>query len=131
MLRVKPPRTTMCDHRISKQVQRSNQGPKDPSMEPSFACEAYAQHGVQLHNLLVLVVECAECADHVLVHTFLETPAKEGAQPTFAQLVRVALAFACGASDEGTRKGMQVRIRTWYLDAQFERSSEALIKVVR
>lgn len=100
-------------------------------MERSFSCEAYAQHGVQLHNLLVLVVECPECAEHLLVHTFLESSATEDAQPTFAQLVRTALAFACGASDEGTRKGIQARIRSWYLDVHFERSSEALVKVAR
>jgi len=121
----------MCDHRISKQVQRSNQGPKANSVERSFACGAYAQHGVQLHNLLVLVVECTECADHVVVHTFLETSAKVGVQPTFAQLVRVALAFACGASDEAERKGIQARIRAWYLDVHFDRTPLALIKVVR
>lgn len=110
----------MCDHRISEEVKRSNRGTAEQVTDRSFACDAYAQYSAPLHKVLLRVVECPVCADHVLVHTFLMTPARKGVQPTFAELVRTALAFICGASEEGARKGIQSRIRAWYLDAQFE-----------
>jgi hypothetical protein len=116
----------MCDHRISEEVKRSNRGTAEQDMDRAFACEAYSQHSTSLHKVLLRVVECPMCADHVLVHTFLMTPAKKGIQPTFAELVRAALAFVCGATEEAARKGIQTRIRAWYMDAQFERMGPLL-----
>jgi hypothetical protein len=121
----------MCEHRIREEVKRSNYGRAETDVERAFACEAYAMHSAPLHKVLLRVVECADCTDHVLVHTFLITPARNGVQPTFAELVRAALAFICGATEEGARKVVQARIRAWYLDAQFERSSGPLLGSAR
>jgi hypothetical protein len=82
----------------------------------SFAAEAYADHSLALHTLLLRVLECEECADHLVAHTFLVQPAQSGVQPTLSHLTRSALISACNAVNGFARVRLHARIRSWYLD---------------
>jgi hypothetical protein len=107
----------MCDHPISRSILLADQGPVSRTIGSEFACEAYADHGVELHRILSRVLECAQCTELLVAHTFLARPAMGGVQPTLQQLTRTALVFACGALGDSARQQLQIRIRTWHINS--------------
>lgn len=106
----------MCDHPISTYVLRQHFGKSSVVSGESFAADAYADHAQALRTLLLRVLECGECADHLVAHTFLVQPAVGGVQPTLSLLTRSALISACNAVNGFARVRLHARIRCWYLD---------------
>lgn len=106
----------MCDHAISRHVSRSGAGPTAPASDGRFALEVYEAHAAELYGVVVRLVGCADCADHVLARTFLGLSAEEDGRPTLVELIRVSLKFACGASEGRERDLLQKRIRAWYME---------------
>jgi hypothetical protein len=107
----------MCDHPISRSILQANRGAVGHTSDSEFACKAYATHGPELHRIVTRVLDCPECTEMLVAHTFLALPATRGVQPTLAQLTRSALVFACSALGDSARQQLQQRIRAWHISS--------------
>jgi hypothetical protein len=108
----------MCHHPISVHLKHSRVEIGSGVIDRAVACEVYDAYWFTVHGVLLRVVQCEECANDVLFHTFVKVCSERGAKPTLSVLLRTAFAAACGAADETGNENVKDRIKAWYLEAQ-------------